>query len=160
MPPIPDNVLSSPSRLGELQREPLDPPVHRHVVDLDAALGEELSDVPVRKTEPQGPAHRQRDHFRRESVPEKTELGAMFGRGRGCAGHGRSLPDADPGEQCNSADGADGGPDVGHQRELERARAEDLLRLEVDAECIGETPVRPVAEGECVQHGRDHPPQA
>jgi hypothetical protein len=30
----------------------LDPPVHRHVVDLDAAVGQKLLHVSVRQTEP------------------------------------------------------------------------------------------------------------
>jgi hypothetical protein len=42
VPPIADHVLSSPSRLRELRREPLDPPEDAHVVDLDAAFGQEL----------------------------------------------------------------------------------------------------------------------
>jgi hypothetical protein len=36
-----------PTGLGELRREPLDPPVDAHMIDLDAAFGEELLDVPV-----------------------------------------------------------------------------------------------------------------
>jgi len=47
VPAIPHDVPASPSRLRELRREPLDPPVHRHVINLDAALGEELLDVSV-----------------------------------------------------------------------------------------------------------------
>jgi len=56
VPAIPDDVLTGPSRLRELGREPLDPPVDAHVVDTDAALGEELLDVPVGQAEPQVPA--------------------------------------------------------------------------------------------------------
>ena len=52
MPPIPQDVLSSPGSLGELGREPLDPPVNAHVVDLDPAFGEKLLDVPVGEAEP------------------------------------------------------------------------------------------------------------
>jgi hypothetical protein len=39
------------------------------VVDLDAALGEELFDVPVREAEAQVPADRQGDDLGREAVP-------------------------------------------------------------------------------------------
>src|SRR6266496_353940 len=69
MPAIPDEVLSSPSGLRELRREPLDPPVDAHVVDLDAAFCQELLDVSVGKTEPQVPADSQGDDLRREAVP-------------------------------------------------------------------------------------------
>jgi len=68
VPAIPDNVLSSPSGLDELRREPLDPPVHRDVIDFDAAFGEELFDVSVRQAESQVPADRQGDDLRREAV--------------------------------------------------------------------------------------------
>ena len=59
MPAIPDDVQSSPSRLRELRREPLDPPVDAHVIDLDAALRQELLDVSIGKAEPQVPPDRQ-----------------------------------------------------------------------------------------------------
>jgi len=39
VPAIPHDVLTGSGRLGELRREPLDPPVDAHMVDLDAALG-------------------------------------------------------------------------------------------------------------------------
>jgi len=39
------------------------------VVDLDAALGEELFDVPVGQAEAQVPADRQGDDLGREAVP-------------------------------------------------------------------------------------------
>jgi hypothetical protein len=45
-------VLTGPSRLRELRREPLDPRVDAHVVDLDASFGEMLLDVPVGQAEP------------------------------------------------------------------------------------------------------------
>jgi hypothetical protein len=51
-PAITDQVLSGPRGLGELRGEPMDPPVRRHVIHVDAALGEELLDVPVGQTEP------------------------------------------------------------------------------------------------------------
>jgi len=40
MPPITHHVLTGPGSLGELWSEPLDPSVHRDVVDLDPALGQ------------------------------------------------------------------------------------------------------------------------
>jgi hypothetical protein len=38
--------------VGEQRREPLHPPVHRHVVDIDAARGQQLLDVPIREPVP------------------------------------------------------------------------------------------------------------
>ena len=63
VPAIPDQVSSGSCRPGELGREPLDPTVDCDVVDLDAALAQELLDVPVRQAEPQVPADRQGDDF-------------------------------------------------------------------------------------------------
>jgi hypothetical protein len=65
VPAIPDNVLSSPRGLDELRREPLDPPVDAHMVDLDASFGEELLDVPVGEAEPQVPPDGQGDDLGR-----------------------------------------------------------------------------------------------
>jgi hypothetical protein len=39
VPAITDDVPSGSCGLGELWSKPLDPPVHRHVIDLDPALG-------------------------------------------------------------------------------------------------------------------------
>jgi hypothetical protein len=79
MPAIPDTVLSSPSHLGELRGEPLDPPVDAHVVDLDASLGQELFDVPVGQAEPQVPPDGKGDDLGREPVS---------GEGRACSWSG------------------------------------------------------------------------
>ena len=51
MPAVPDDVATSGSGLGELRCEPMHPPVHRDVVDFDAALRQELLDIPEGKTE-------------------------------------------------------------------------------------------------------------
>ena len=67
---------SGGSGLGELGGEPMDPPVHRDVVDLDASLGQELLHVPVGQAEPQVPPDRQGDDLGREPV-------AREGRTRG-----------------------------------------------------------------------------
>ena len=69
MPAISHDVRSSPSGLRELRREPLDPPVDAHVIDLDAAFGQELLHVSVGKTEPQVPPDRQGDDLGREAIP-------------------------------------------------------------------------------------------
>jgi hypothetical protein len=53
------------------------------VVDLDAALGQELLDVSVGKTEPQVPADRQGDDLGREPVPGEPTLALGGGEGIG-----------------------------------------------------------------------------
>jgi hypothetical protein len=40
MPAVPDPVPAEPGRVGQQRREPPHPPVHGHVVDVDAALGQ------------------------------------------------------------------------------------------------------------------------
>src|SRR2546430_2682692 len=57
-----------PARPGRLD-EQRDPPVDGHVVDLDAALGEQLGHVAIRQRVPQVPADGHRDHLRREPEP-------------------------------------------------------------------------------------------
>jgi len=69
VPAIPDDVAARSSGLGELRSEPMHPPIHRDVVDLDPSLGEELLHVPVGQAEPQVPADRQGDDLGREPVP-------------------------------------------------------------------------------------------
>jgi hypothetical protein len=46
------------------ERYGLHPPAHRHVVDLDTPLGQQLLHVAVRKAIAQVPADRHRDHLR------------------------------------------------------------------------------------------------
>jgi hypothetical protein len=60
-----------PRRLDELGGEPLDPPVDGDVVHGDAALGQQLLDIPVGQALAQVPADRDRDHLPRE--PEAGE---------------------------------------------------------------------------------------
>ncbi len=96
MPAIPHDVPAGPSRLGELRREPLDPPVHRHVIDLDPALGEELFHVTVGEAEPQVPPHRQGDDLGREPVSGEGRTRCWSGARAWVRSHGGSLPDAVP----------------------------------------------------------------
>src|ERR1700724_963155 len=57
--------------VDQLRSEPLDPSVQGHVVDLDATLGQQILQVPVRQPEPKVPTDRQQDHLCRE--PEARE---------------------------------------------------------------------------------------
>ncbi len=68
-PAIPDDVPANPGGFGELWSEPLNPPVHGDVVNVDPTLGEELLHVSVGQTEPQVPPNGERDDLRREAVP-------------------------------------------------------------------------------------------
>jgi hypothetical protein len=52
----------------------MDPPVDAHVIDLDAALGQQLLEVSVGQAEPQVPADRQGDDGGKR-YPAKAELG-------------------------------------------------------------------------------------
>jgi hypothetical protein len=70
-PPVPGNVPTRASGLRELRRKALDPPVDRDVIDGDAALSQQLFHVPVRRSIPQVPADRDRNHLGRE--PEASE---------------------------------------------------------------------------------------
>ena len=79
MPAITHHVLTGSGGLGELRREPLDPPVDADVVDLDAAFGEEFLDVSVGQAEAQVPADGQGDDLGREAVPGECRGGRGSG---------------------------------------------------------------------------------
>ena len=57
MPAAADGVPAGPGGRGRQRRESQHPAGDRHVVDLDAAFGEQLLDVTVGETEPQVPPH-------------------------------------------------------------------------------------------------------
>jgi len=67
LPAIPDPVPTRPGGVGEQRREAQYPPVDRHVVDPDTALGEQVLDVAVRQAEAQIPADRDDDDVGREA---------------------------------------------------------------------------------------------
>ena len=77
----PAAVRCMPPRPGgaDQQRgETLHPAVQGDVIDVSAAFGEELLEIPVGRTEPQLPAHRQENHFGQE--PEVND-GRQIRRG-------------------------------------------------------------------------------
>ena len=78
-PPIPDRVPTRPGGLGEQRREPRHPPVDRDVVDVHAALGQQLLDIPVGEAVAEIPAHRERDHLRWNWNPANADR-STFGR--------------------------------------------------------------------------------
>jgi len=96
-------VAARSGGFDELRGEPLYPPVQRDVVDLDAALGEQLFQVPVGEAEAQVPAHRQEAHLERELEPgEGRTLNLEARTGTTRAGHRASFPDAAL-HRCNGA---------------------------------------------------------
>jgi hypothetical protein len=64
-------MASRPGGVDKLRCEGLHPAVDRHVVDLDAALGQQLLDIAVGQPVAQVPAHRDRDHLSREAVTSR-----------------------------------------------------------------------------------------
>jgi hypothetical protein len=72
------------------------------VIDLDAALGEELLEIAIRQTKPEISPHRQHDHLRRK--PEADERRELLNEG--CATtatlHHRTLADDPSTQQCPS----------------------------------------------------------
>jgi hypothetical protein len=88
VPAVPNGVPARPGGVGQQRGEPLHPPIHADVVDLDAALGEQFLDISVGQAEAEVPPHRQDDHLGWE--PEAGERGRRCRSGAGMAGvHGR-----------------------------------------------------------------------
>jgi hypothetical protein len=52
-PPVTRAVPTPPRRVQQQRGEPLDPPVHRDVINLDAAFDQECFNVATGQTEPQ-----------------------------------------------------------------------------------------------------------
>ena len=57
--------------VDDLWRERLDPAVDRHVIDVDAALGQQLLNAAVEQAVAQVPAHRRGDHLARKPVASR-----------------------------------------------------------------------------------------
>jgi len=89
-PPVAGRVLTGPSGVGEQRGESLHPAEDGDVVDLDAALGEQLLHVPVRQAVPEVPANRDRDHLRWE--PEAGEGRPVLDLTGPASTHPPSLP--------------------------------------------------------------------
>jgi hypothetical protein len=62
-------------RINQLGGESLDPPIQGDVIDVEAALGEELLQIPVREAAPPVAAHREQNHIRREPEPRERRRG-------------------------------------------------------------------------------------
>ncbi len=68
-------MLTGSGGLGELWREPLDPPVDAHVIDLDASLRQEFLHISVGEAEPEVPPDSQGDDLGWEAVPGEGRPG-------------------------------------------------------------------------------------
>jgi hypothetical protein len=75
VPTTTNGVPARPGGVNEQWREPLHPPVHGDVIDLDPPLGQELFHVAVREPEPQISTHREDDDLGRKRNPANAELG-------------------------------------------------------------------------------------
>jgi hypothetical protein len=71
-PAVADDVTTGPGCIDEQGGEPLHPPVHGHMIDVDPALAEKLVNIAIRQPEPQIPPHRKHNHLWREPVPRAT----------------------------------------------------------------------------------------
>ena len=83
------------------RREALHPPIDRHVINIDATLGEQFFDIAVRQVVAQISAHRQQDDVRREPEPSKRR------RSRTATTNHRSTLRPRPIRQRNSASDTD-----------------------------------------------------
>jgi hypothetical protein len=79
-------MTSGPGGVGQQHSEPLHPPEHGDVVDLDTTLNQEFLDVAVGQVVAQVPAHRDDDRLGWEPEPDERRLWGCQGPG------GRSTP--------------------------------------------------------------------
>jgi hypothetical protein len=68
-PPVTWIMPGEAGRVSQQRREPLHPPMRGDVIDVDAALGQQLLYVPEGQSIAKMPAHRQYDRFGREPGP-------------------------------------------------------------------------------------------
>jgi hypothetical protein len=92
-PSNPDRVPARSHCVDQQWREPLHPPEQGHVIDIDAALGEEIFEIAIRQTEPEIPADRQHDHLRREPEPRERRKLLDWRCGPTATPHRRTLAD-------------------------------------------------------------------
>jgi hypothetical protein len=67
-------MAGKPGGIGQQRSEPLHPPVDGYVIDLNTALDQQFLNVAIGQIEPQIPAHRDDDHFGRETEPDECRL--------------------------------------------------------------------------------------
>ena len=72
-PPITCRMAAGTCGVDELGRERLHPPVDRHAIHRDAALGQQFLDIAIGQPVAQIPAHRDRDHLPREPVTGRCD---------------------------------------------------------------------------------------
>lgn len=79
--------------LGQQRSEPLHPPLHRDVIHLHAAFGEQLLDVAVGQVVAQVPAHRHHDHLWRKPEPRERRRRRRPPPGPDCRVYRSTVPD-------------------------------------------------------------------
>jgi hypothetical protein len=70
-PAITDPVSAEPGRVSEQRGEPLNPPIHRDMVDLDTPFGEQFLNVAIGQPVAQVPPDRHHDHLRWKPEPKE-----------------------------------------------------------------------------------------
>jgi hypothetical protein len=83
LPAVTDGVAAGPGGLGQQRRQSHHPAIHRDVVDLDPAFGDQLLNVAVGQAEAQVPAHCEHDHIGRDRNPANADRASGAGRGGG-----------------------------------------------------------------------------
>jgi hypothetical protein len=98
-PAVTDTVPGRPRCVDDQRGETLHPPVDGDVINVDAAFGEELSDISVRQAVAEVPPDGQQDHVRREPESGKRRRSKVV---RATTNHPRTLRPR-PTRQRNSA---------------------------------------------------------
>jgi hypothetical protein len=91
-----DGVAAWSRRFDRHRGEALHPPKQGDVINVDAALCQELLQIAVRQPEAQIPAHRQHDHLRRETEPCERRKPRHGRCGTTTALHPRTLAEPKP----------------------------------------------------------------
>src|SRR5919197_5352539 len=112
-------MTSGPGGVGQQHSEPLHPPEHGDVVDLDTTLNQEFLDVAVGQVVAQVPAHRDDDRLGWEPEPDERRLW-------GCQGPWGSL-DTFTGQACRDLANA-------QRNGARRGRAETVVAHSVSSE--------------------------
>jgi class 3 adenylate cyclase len=81
-PAVAASMSARAGSVDQLRREPLHPAIQGDMVDIDAPLGQQLLQIPVRQAVAQVPAHRQHNHLGREPEPCEPEGRTSTGRRR------------------------------------------------------------------------------
>jgi hypothetical protein len=71
-PTIAYDVPAGPCRVDQQWGEPLHPPIHRDMINLDPTFAQQLLNISIRQAITQIPMDRQHDHLWREAEPSEA----------------------------------------------------------------------------------------